>query len=294
MSGVMILNQKIKSPTGFLIVPVHYTFDPDKQSAEWKLAEQAKYRREAVDWQKVWDREMELDFTAVSGSPGYPNFRDLNLRADLELIEDLPLCLCCDFNVEPMIWEIAQIWTFKNDRVPVFLDEIMISPGTVDMMVEEFRNRYPAHPAEIWIYGDSTAAGRTYQTARSGYDLLRLAFRGYASSIRFRVPPKNPDQRDRLNAFNLKLRDPDGHAKCFIHKDRCPQLIKDMREVVTKEDGSKIVKVGKRENPYFWRTHSSDAAGYFVYREWPVRHEVMKMAPRRRKRPQYRKLLGEM
>jgi len=288
------LLETIKSPTGFIIVPVHYTHDPEKQSAEWKLAEQAKYRREAVDWQKVWDREMELDFTAVSGSPAYPNYRDLNLRPDLVLVEDLPICLCCDFNVEPMIWEIAQIITIKDERIPVFLDEIMISPGTVDDMVEEFRNRYPAHPAEVWVYGDSTGSGRSYQTNRSGYDLIRLAFRGYSSSLRFRIPPKNPDQRDRLNAFNLKLRNPDGHARCFIHKTKCPQLIKDFREVVTKEDGSKIVKVNKRENPYFWRTHASDAAGYFVWREWPVRREVTKSRPKRRRRRQYRKLLGEM
>ncbi len=290
----MTLLKPIKSPTGFLILPVHYTYDPEKTSAEWKLAEQSKYRREAVDWQKVWDREMELDFTSVSGSPAYPNFRDMNLREDLNYFEELPLVLCCDFNVEPMIWEIAQIVFHNNDRIPVFLDEIMISPGTVDDMVEEFRNRYPSHPAEIWIYGDSTAAGRSYQTNRSGYDLIRLAFRGYASTVRFRVPPKNPDQRDRLNAFNLKLRDPDGHAKCFINKHRCPQLIKDLREVVTKEDGTRIVKVNKRENPYFWRTHASDAAGYFVYREWPVRNEVTRSLPKRRKRPAYRRVLGEM
>lgn len=290
----LTLLKTIKSPTGFIIVPVHYTHDPAKQSPEWLLGEQAKYKREAVDWQKVWDREMELDFTSVSGSPAYPNFRDMNLRDDLILLDDLPICLCCDFNVEPMIWEVAQIIPTLNDRIPVFLDEIMISPGTVDDMVEEFRNRYPAHAAEIWIYGDSTAGGRSYQTNKSGYDLVRLAFRGYSSVVRFRIPPKNPDQRDRLNSFNLKLRDPDGHAKCFIDRTKCPQLIKDFREVMTKEDGTKIVKVSKRENPYFWRTHASDAAGYFVYREWPVRQEVIRSAPKRRKRPKYRKLLGEM
>jgi len=288
------LLETIKSPTGFTIVPVHYTHDPDKQSADWKIAEQNKYKREAVDWQRDWDKEMELDFTAVSGSPAYPNFRELNLKTHLSVVEDLPICLCCDFNVEPMVWEIAQIITIQGERVPFFMDEIMISPGTVDMMVEEFRNRYPDHQAEVWVYGDSTGKGRTYQTGKSGYDLIRLAFRGYASSLRFRIPPKNPDQRDRLNAFNLKLRNPDGHARCFIHKTKCPQLIKDFREVVTKEDGTKIVKVSKRENPYFWRTHASDAAGYFIWREWPVHREVMKAKRPRRKKRIYRRILGQM
>jgi hypothetical protein len=163
-------------------------------------------------------------------------------------------------------------------------------------MVSEFRNRYPAHPAEIWIYGDATGSNRSFLTQlnKSAYDLIRLAFRGYSSTVRFKVPPRNPDQRDRLNAFNLKLRDSDGKSTCFIHKAKCPQLIKDLREVVTKEDGTRIVKVSKRENPYFWRTHASDAAGYFIYREWPVRREVMKALPVRRSRRHYKHLLGEM
>jgi hypothetical protein len=286
----------IHSTTGFLIVPVHYTDDPEKTSAEWKIAEQNKYKREAVDWQRIWDREMELDFTAVSGSPGYPNFREVNLRDNLVISEQLPICLCCDFNVEPMIWEIAQIVPVEGDRIPCFIDEIMMSPGTIDEMVNEFRNRYPAHPCEVWIYGDSTGAARSTLTTmnRSAYDLIRLAFRGYASPVRFKVPPKNPDQRDRLNAFNLRLRDPDGMARCFIHRTKCPQLLKDFREVVTKEDGTKIVKVTKRENPYFWRTHASDAAGYFIYREWPVVREVLRALPRRHRPPRnYRRILGE-
>lgn len=288
------LIKPIKAPSGFTIVPVHYTMDPDKQSPDWYLQEQAKYRRESIDWQKQWDREMELDFTTVSGSPAYPAFTDLNLRNDLIYNESCPLCLCCDFNVEPMIWEIAQVIRVDDWDIPLFIDEIMLSPASVEDMVDEFRNRYPAHPAELWIYGDATAKGRSHQTMRSSYDLIRLAFRGYSSSLRFKIPPANPDQRDRLNAFNLVLKDPDGRPHCFINPDKCPHLVKDLREVVTKEDGSRLVKSAKRDDPYFWRTHASDAAGYFIYREWPVRREVLRSLPKRRTRRVYRNLLGEM
>jgi len=289
------LLKTIKAPSGFVIVPIHYTHDPDKSSAEWVLEEQAKYRREAIDWEKQWNREMELDFTAVSGSPAYPALMEVNQRKDLIYNEVLPLCLCCDFNVEPMVWEIAQIHLVDGLGVPCFIDEIMITPGRVDDMIEEFRNRYPAHPSEVWIYGDATGRGRTAQTAKSYYDLIRLSFRGYSADIRYKVPMANPSQRDRINAFNLKLRNPDGRPECFVHSAKCPELIKDLREVVTKEDGTKIVKSTRREDPYFWRTHASDAAGYFIWREWPVLRVARRAASRkRRRRRRYTHIYGEM
>lgn len=284
----------IKSDTGFTIIPVHYTMDPDKTSVDWLLREQAKYKRENADWLRVWNKEMELDFTAVSGSPAYPHFTDLNVKPDLAYSQHIPLRLCCDFNVEPMVWEVAQVVRIMNDDIPIFIHEISMAPGSIDDMVTAFRNVFPDHLAEVWIYGDATGAGRSSQTAKSCYDLIRLAFRGYASGIRFMVPARNPDQRDRLNAFNLRLKDPEGRPGCFV-SDKCPELIKDLREVVTKEDGTKIVKVAKRDNPYFWRTHASDAAGYFIYREWPTRREVSRRLSRPRpKRRVYQSLLGEM
>jgi len=278
----------IESPTGFVIAPVHYSMDPEKDGA-WLEREIAKYRRDNVEWLKTWAREMEIDFTAVSGAPAFPNFSEKNLAKELPYNPSLPLCLCCDFNVEPMVWLVAQV---VNDKVLV-LDEIVMSPGTVEEMVREFRNRYPAHPADIWVYGDATGRARTAQTARSCYDILRLAFRGYPVPLRLKVPLANPSIRDSLNAVNLKLMSPDGDVSLYIDQDKCPELIKDMKEVVTKADGTKIVKVDKREDPYFWRTHAADALRYFIAREWPTVHKVY--LRRQRVRPRlYSRLLGEM
>ena len=39
----------IRSDTGFVIVPLHFTMDPEKQSQEWLLEERAKYDRENLE-----------------------------------------------------------------------------------------------------------------------------------------------------------------------------------------------------------------------------------------------------
>lgn len=285
-----VLKKVIKSDTGFVIVPVHYTHDPEKCSDEWRAVEMAKYERESFDWDKKWNREMELDFTAVSGAPAYPSFGPANAQSDLRYNPALPLCLCCDFNVEPMVWEVAQV----VQNIACFIDEVFMTPGNVPGMIEEFRNRYPAHPAEIWVYGDATGRGRTAQTAKSYYDLIRLAMRGYPSPVHYRVPIFNPSIPDRINAFNLKLRGTEGQVGVLIDKDKCPELIKDLVEVVTKEDGRKIVKITRKEDPYFWRTHSSDSAGYFIFREWPTVKEVIRTSSKPRGPRRYTTVLGEM
>jgi hypothetical protein len=136
-------------------------------------------------------------------------------------------------------------------------------------MVEEFRNAYPAHPAGICVYGDATGNARTGQTAQSDYDLLRIALRGYPTPISWKVPADNPDEKDRRNAFNAKLKPPDGMPGMRI-SPKCKELIEDLQAVVLRPDQKKILKVYDGKDPYARRTHASDAAGYLVSREWPL------------------------
>ena len=265
----------LQSPRGFTVLPIHYSHDPEK-SARWAMEEQAKYRKDYGDWEGTWNREMELDFTSVPGSIAYPNFSDLNLKKDLPYNLSLPLCIDCDFNVEPMIWEVSQ--RIVDDLYVI--DEIKIgNNATVEGMVREFRNRYPAHPAELWIYGDATGNKRG-QTASSDYDLLRLCLRGYPSSRVFKVPVANPPVKDRLNAVNLKLKNGEGVVGVYINPVKCPELVKDLREVIAKD--GQIVKTSKREDPYFDRTHASDGFGYHIFREWPVVSQVYQHARKKR------------
>jgi hypothetical protein len=269
------------------MVPVHYSHDKDKDD-EWRLSQIEKYKTDRDDWQGSWDREMEMDFSSVSGASAY-HYTMANLLKGLEYSVSLPLCLTMDFNVEPCLWEVAQIVR----GLVCFIDEIRISPASIEDMVREFRNRYPAHQGELWIYGDATGNGRSPQTKKSCYDLVRLYLRGYPATQVWKVPAINPPVIDRVNAFNLKMRGVDGMVGVLIDPDKCPELVRDLKEVVIAK--GQIVKTKKREDPYFYRTHASDSGGYLIFREWPVIKALMASTPKRRAAERrYKQVLGAM
>lgn len=251
-----------RSPRGFLVRPIHFTLDPAKRQPEWERKERTKYATPAE-----FEREMNMDFTAQVGAPAYPNFRaELHLVEDLALVPSLPLCLAVDFNVSPMVWEVCQI---VNGRVHV-LDEIKLDPATIDECVIHFRNRYPAHAAELRIYGDATGKSRTAQTARSDYDLMKLALRNYSSPLVMRVPESNPLVRDRLNAVNRLLLADEGQSLVRINSKRCPELVQDLAECALRPDGKDLLKTYAKDDPYHERTHASDALGYLIVEEFSV------------------------
>ena len=60
----------------------------------------------------------------------------------------------------------------------------------------------------------------------------------------------------RVNAINRLLRGEQGAVHVRIDPS-CHELIADLEQVL--RDGQKIKKTGRRSDPYFWRTHTSDA-----------------------------------
>lgn len=284
------LLKPIRTEAGFTILPTHYSHDPEKDE-EWLQAERRKYKLERLDWEGDWNREMEMDFTVVVGAAAYPAFTSANTALPLQYQPFLPLRLCCDFNVEPMVWVVCQV--VRGDVVMV-IDEICMAPASIPEMVREFRNRFPAHPAEVWVYGDATGRGRNPQTAQSDYDIMKIGFRGYPVEVKWRVSYINPRVKDRLHSVNMKLKGVDGEVKLFVDKSKCPELHKDFQEVAQTQDGSQIVKVKNRDDPYYWRTHASDALGYFIHREWPVFMEALRNKPKKKPRPRRGAYLGEL
>jgi hypothetical protein len=257
----------VRHPGGWALAFVHYSADPAK-SPEWAVA--ARARGDADDWEK----EMEINFSSVSGVRCFENFSLLANTSDtLEFNPELPLCLCCDFNVEPMAWAIAQI---QKDEELWFLEEIWLREGSVNRACEEFLNRYGDFYGELWIYGDASGRGRSSNSdQRSNYDTMKIQFMRAPFDIRMKVPTKNPSNVNSVAAMNLRLKDKFGNPRIKIHPRNCPHLVRDMVEVVW-EDGTKrsIKKERKKDRPYFWRTHMADAAMALVNREWPTRKEL--------------------
>ncbi len=279
----MAVLKATRAPNGFAIVPIHYSHDPEKNAA-WAARERLKYPTDAA-----WRREMELDFTAEAGALAYPNYRaSIHLIKRIEPVAAVPLCLDVDFNVAPMVWVVTQV---LHGWLNV-LRTIRLSPATNARMVTEFRNCFPSHNAELWIYGDAVGNNRDHQTGQTDYDLIRIAFGGYNAPLVFKVPLDNPAIKDRLNAVNTKLLAPDGRPGIRIDAERCPELVEDFEQVMLDSHG-KIAKTYDSRNPYSERTHASDALGYQIAREFPVgefKRTTTKPAPPLK----YAKLIGDL
>ncbi len=176
-----------------------------------------------------------------------------------------PLCLMVDFNVTPCVWEIGQ----HLDNCWFIFDEIRMDNANIPAMVAEFRSRYPHHGAAVRIYGDWSGRAKSPQSSHSNYYLMQEALKGYPAPIELRVPTTgNPPVRDRINAMNRQLMGIDGRVGVVIGP-QCVELDADFCEVLRDPNGG-ILKSKNPDNPYFMRTHASDAVGYAVAYENPV------------------------
>jgi hypothetical protein len=93
--------------------------------------------------------------------------------------------------------------------------------------------------------------------------------RDYPAPLKLKVPEKNPSVTDRINAMNLAFRNDSKEVMLEVDPS-CEELISDFEQVISDGKGG-IKKTHNRKDPYFKRTHTSDALGYWVVREAPVR-----------------------
>lgn len=286
----------VRHPGGWALAFIHYSADK-KKDEEW--AAKSKARGDAEDWEK----EMEINFQSVDGVRCFENFSLIsNTTKDVEFDDTKPLCLCCDFNVEPMCWLVAQIQ--PNETVH-FIDEIWMKTGSVIQNCQEFLNRYGDFYGEVRIYGDKSGRDRGQQdNQKSNYDVMKIQFQRAPFTVRMKVPTKNPSNVNSVAAMNLRLKDKFGNPRVQVHAEKCPNLIRDMVEVVWDEGKKAIKKVRKREKVYFWRTHAADAAMSIVNREWPTRIEASRKTEdekkyeeeqrNRRRKKKKKRLLGAL
>lgn len=225
-------------------------------------------RLEAIYPEGSVSRRIRLDgemLPGMAGARAYHSFdRLLHVREQPPLSMRRPLIWTWDFNVSPMCSAVGQV----DGIVYRIYREFILDEGNIPEMCEMFKDFYPRHGAEIWLYGDSTGKGRTGQTGQSDYWVIMNEMKQYGSPLRMKVPPENPRVPERVNAVNRVLKDEDGHVRLSIDP-MCPELIADF-EGVKRDARGGILKVRNRMDPYFKRTHISDAVGYWLVAEEPV------------------------
>jgi len=205
---------------------------------------------------RTFRQEFEASFEGRTGSVYYAYESEKHEDASITLNPKLPVIVCCDFNVDPCVWELCQR---DSEKVWVF-DEIALRNTNTVEMGKEVLGRYGGHRPGIVIYGDSAGSFRS-TAGKSDYALLLdLGFKDQ------RIKKSNPPVKDRVNAVNAMLSNTRGDARVF-HHPRCRYLKRDFETVVWKEGSAEIDKSD------FDRTHAVDAIGYFIEYEFPLRLE---------------------
>jgi phage terminase large subunit-like protein len=222
----------------------------------------------------------------LGGALAYHSFdHDLHIQ-DLEPPSpNIPLAWCWDFNVAPMITLMGQC---IGGKFYVYR-ELILEEGNIPEMCEYFMNTLDTLNirAPVYIYADATGTNRNSQTGDTDFRVIQNSIVRYGTQFRMRVKPKNPPVSSRLQAVNRALKNEWGEANVVIDR-QCSEVISDMEGVLMDVIGG-IKKSKNTQEPYYRRTHASDALGYWIEFEAPVKRliDAFRQRVSAIKQPQY-------
>lgn len=224
---------------------------------------------------KFAEQEIQGKFVIFQGQVYYTFARKEN-AGDLafkvaQYNPNMPIDLCCDFNVDPMAWVMSQTYVRPDNlkEIRVF-DEIFLQNSNTEECCREFAARYPLHRAGINLYGDATGQARHTSSNRSNWQIIKDLLGHYNLTVR--VPSKNPAERDRINAVNSMICDSKGRRKVLVNPKKCPKLIRDLEQVPYKPGTTQIDK-GKDLS----MTHPSDSLGYMIEKDFSLNKAKMEI-----------------
>jgi hypothetical protein len=123
----------------------------------------------------------------------------------------------------------------------------------------------------VHIYGDATGEQRKTSASRTDWQIVKNFFGRYTDRFHasFHVPSANPPVKDRTNCVNAVLRNHVGQHRLLIDP-KCKHLIADFEQVSWKVDphGNPLAELNKSDP---MRTHISDALGYMIASQFPMR-----------------------
>jgi len=222
----------------------------------------SKYKSDSVEFRI---RVLGELLPGLSGARCYTGFEhSVHVKEQLNYYHPAaPLCWTIDFNVAPYISLVGQR---EGNKFRV-LRELMLEEGNHDAMCELFYEEFGGHKGAVWMYGDATGQRRN-MTGKSDYLIIGNNMRRYNINLHMKLLKTNPSVPDRINAVNRAFMDETGTSNIEIDPS-CEELIQDLEQVLRDPRGG-IKKSTNNKDPYYRRTHSSDAFGYWVTYEQPV------------------------
>jgi hypothetical protein len=219
---------------------------------------------------RTYRQEFEASFENMGVGRAYYAFDGAQNVRRLRFDGRVPLSWTIDFNMNPFCSVLAQVC---NGMVYV-LDEMILPDSNTLAACEELLSRtqkLSSGKLHIDVYGDATGEQHRTSASRTDWQIVKDFFGRYKDrfSASFHVPSSNPPVKDRINCVNAMLRNHAGQNRLLIDSN-CKHLIKDFEQVSWKSDphGNSLADLDK-SNPML--THVSDAVGYLIAREFPMR-----------------------
>lgn len=231
------------------------------EAAEREIAS-AKRRMDPL----TYDQEYRAAFISFEGRAYYQFAEDDHCKKGLKYDPEATLVFCFDFNVAPGV---AVVLQEANGKTRVIGEVYIPRNSNTPMVCRKLVEKWGHHLGFVHVYGDATGgAGGTAKTEGSDWELVKKVLTpAFGNRLRMRVDRSNPRERARVNAVNSRLKSTDGFIGTEIDGQHCPYLIKDLEGVTLVEGGSG--EIDKHADPKL--THISDAFGYYVAKQFPVK-----------------------
>jgi len=202
---------------------------------------------------------LEGEFVNLKQGSLYYTFDREKHTIDKELLLDptLPVNVCVDFNVNPMVWVITQDRGKTNIRV---IKEITRRNTNTWDQCKIIKELIPKN-YDVVIYGDASGSHSDTRGVYTDYAIIDKEFRGHYRSIEYKIPKANPAILSRIKCVNNLL------GKGFILiQEKCEYLIEDLIQCC-------FTSKGEVDKSDLKRTHASEALGYYIISKFPIKIE---------------------
>lgn len=196
------------------------------------------------------------------------DFSDENIK-EITYQPEMDLHISCDFNVDPMCW----VFAHKTDDKVFYFDEIAMENTTTAKACDEFYRRYPNHKGKIIVNGDTSGDNRSCTSEYTNYVIINKKLLQFGYDVEIQIKAFNPPIKNRIMAFNSKVRSANGEVCLFVDK-KCEKLLYNIYNLKYKEGSSKIdiptYQQIKQSKELKFLSHPMDAASYLVDFYWPI------------------------
>ena len=222
------------------------SYDNPLLDREYLEAMKAQYTE--AQW-RVWALGQ---FGTLNSSLVYSEFDRQENHSDL-VLANLPrhqaLHVGMDFNIDHMA---AVVHALDDHGDPVAIEEL-VELKNVPAMIDALQTRYRGRP--ILVYPDASGANRNPAGLTTSISQLRQA------GFKVIVDASNPAVGDRINSMNAMFKSATGQRRYKVNTRFCPFYTSALEQQAWVKGSHKDDK----------RDHVTDAAGYFIWKMFPLK-----------------------